>query len=106
MDFSGEGDLSGRTVTTTQRRLVRKKVEFFVRIDETAGMSDTRLTHVESTLAFQEKTIGDLSDVIFRQQEEIDRLKAHVKEITDRMTQDEDDLAGGGLPANEKPPHY
>ena len=82
------------------------KVEFFVRIYKTAGMSDTRLTHVESTLAFQEKTISDLSDVMFRQQEEIDRLKAHVKEITDRMTQDEDDLAGGGLPANEKPPHY
>ena len=69
-------------------------------------MSDTRLTNLESTFAFQEQTLSDLSDVIVRQQEEIDLLKAQVKEITDRMAQGEDDLPGGGLPAHEKPPHY
>jgi uncharacterized coiled-coil protein SlyX len=69
-------------------------------------MSDTRLTNLESTIAFQEQTISDLSDAIVRQQEEIGLLKAQVKEITDHMAQGKDDLPGGGLPAPEKPPHY
>ena len=69
-------------------------------------MSDTHLTNLESTIAFQEQTISDLSDVVVRHQEEIDLLKAQVKEITDSMAQGKDDLPGGGLPENEKPPHY
>ena len=69
-------------------------------------MSDTHLTNLESTIAFQEQTISDLSDVVVRHQEEIDLLKAQVKEITDSMAQGKDDLSGGGSPENEKPPHY
>jgi uncharacterized coiled-coil protein SlyX len=75
-------------------------------IDKTPNMSDTHLTNLESTIAFQEQTISDLSDVIVRHQEEIDLLKAQVKEITVSMAQGQDDLPSGGLPANEKPPHY
>ena len=69
-------------------------------------MSDTRLTNLESTIALQEQTISDLSDVIVRQQAEIDLLKAQVKVITHRMEQGNDALPGGESPAHEKPPHY
>jgi uncharacterized coiled-coil protein SlyX len=69
-------------------------------------MSDTHLTDLESTIAFQGQTISDLSDVIVRHQEEIDLLKAQVKAITDSMAQGKGDLPVGGLPAHEKPPHY
>ena len=37
-------------------------------------MNESRLTDLESTLAFQERTIQDLSDVICRQQQDIDGL--------------------------------
>ena len=69
-------------------------------------MSDTRLTNLESTIALQEQTISDLSDVIVRQQAEIDLLKAQVRVITQRMEQGNDALLGGESPADQKPPHY
>ena len=73
----------------------------------TSAMTEKRLTDVETAIAFQEKTIGDLSDVICRQQEEIDRLKAQLMTITEQMTHgDNGPLPGETLPANEKPPHY
>ena len=70
-------------------------------------MNENRLANVESTLAFQEKTIEELSDVICRQQTEIDLLKAQVKDVLERMEHNEEEsLSGDDFPAVEKPPHY
>lgn len=64
-------------------------------------MTDDQLENFEIKLAFQEKAIKELNDVLYDQQKEIDRLTAMVnalmKEIVNRETQG---------PANEKPPHY
>lgn len=64
-------------------------------------MTDDRLENFEIKLAFQEKAIKELNDVLYDQQKEIDRLTAMVntlmKELANRDTQG---------PANEKPPHY
>ena len=70
-------------------------------------MTENRITDLESTLAFQEKTIEELSDVICRQQTEIDHLKAQVKDILERMTHSEEGTPSGEeCPVLEKPPHY
>jgi SlyX protein len=64
-------------------------------------MNDDRLENLEIKLAFQEKAIKDLNDVLYDQQKEIDRLTSMVntlmKESAGRDTQG---------PANEQPPHY
>jgi SlyX protein len=70
-------------------------------------MSDERLTDVESALAFQEQAISDLSDVVRRQQQEIDRLKAQLASVVEQMAEDADAKeAGAAFPAEERPPHY
>ena len=69
-----------------------------------------RLEAVEFKLAHVEHTLGTLSDVIARQQREIDSAHERLKQLAERLagfesphseTQGE---AGSG--AFEKPPHY
>ena len=62
-------------------------------------MSEERLVKIETQLAFQEQTIKELNDVLYQQQQEIDRLTKRVDELTES-------IPGIEAPANEKPPHY
>ena len=54
---------------------------------------------IETQLAFQEQTIKELNDVLYEQQQEIDRLTKRVEELSES-------IPGMEAPANEKPPHY
>ena len=64
-------------------------------------MDDDRLENLEIKIAFQDKAINDLNQVLYDQQKTIDRLTAMVETLmTDRADRD---TPG---PANEKPPHY
>ncbi len=64
-------------------------------------MNEDRLENLEIKIAFQEKAIKDLNDVLYDQQKEIDRLTAMVNTLmTDSSNRDTQS------PANEKPPHY
>ena len=69
-------------------------------------MNEDRLIDIETKLAYQEKTIKDLNDVICEQQKEIDRLGS----VCDRLMKQGEEYAqfvsGIDAPANEKPPHY
>ena len=64
-----------------------------------------RLTDIEIKLAHAEQSLNELSDVIFRQQRQIDKLERLVESLKERLQASE---AGGQLsgPADEKPPHY
>lgn len=62
-------------------------------------MSEERLVRIETQLAFQEQTIKELNDVLYEQQQEIDRLTKRVEELSES-------IPGMEAPANEKPPHY
>ncbi len=64
-------------------------------------MNDDRLENQEIKLAYQEKAIKELNDVLYDQQKEIDRLTSMVN----TLMQDNSDRDTPG-PANEKPPHY
>jgi len=69
-------------------------------------MDESRLTALESNSAFQERTIHDLSEVMCRQQKEIDRLKAQLKEVVQRVAHAENPDEDNNEPEIENPPHY
>ena len=49
-------------------------------------MSDSRLEQIEVKLAYQEDTVRELSDVIYRQQMLIDALEQRCRQLEERMT--------------------
>jgi hypothetical protein len=57
-------------------------------------MNDQTLEQVQSKIAYLENSISELSDVVFRQHQEIQSLVAQVKLIRER------------LEGQERPPHY
>lgn len=64
-------------------------------------MTDDRLEDLEIKIAFQDKAINELNQVLCDQQKEIDRLAALVDILIKQRTERE-----SHGPANEKPPHY
>ncbi len=66
---------------------------------------DERLIEIETKVAYQEHTIAELNDVIYRQQQQIDQLERLCKALTDRV-QDMAETATTEKVGHEKPPHY
>jgi SlyX protein len=66
---------------------------------------EASLEEVQTRIAFLERANADLSDVVFRQQREIQALAAKIQEISERVhaAQSADD---GRAPQDERPPHY
>jgi len=69
-------------------------------------MNEERLVNIETKIAFQEKTIKDLNDVVYEQQQEIERLASLCDALTKRVTEISEFSPGIDAPANERPPHY
>jgi SlyX protein len=67
-------------------------------------MSD-RLEQVEVKLAYVEESTAQLSDVLFRQQQEIDALKRQIEGLKDRFEAAREAPTAYSL-EEEKPPHY
>lgn len=71
-------------------------------------MPDDRLHALEEKLAHLERAAEDLSDVIARQDREIEILKRRVQLLMERAAHAEMDARFGvdAPPANQKPPHW
>ena len=69
-------------------------------------MNTERLTIIETKIAYQEDTIQALNDVIYQQQQRIDRLESTNKLLIERMRDLSESLATTGGAADERPPHY
>ena len=70
-------------------------------------MNETRISNIESSVVFQDRTIEDLSEVIHRQQHEIDDLKLKYAKVMARLdSAEQPSEAGGGEQVVEIPPHY
>ena len=73
-------------------------------------MDQDRFEAIETKLAFQEKMIKDLNDVIFDQQKELDSLKFTCDKLTKQikiLSEAVMHSMGPDIgPAGEKPPHY
>lgn len=68
-------------------------------------MTPETFERIELKLAFLERANQELSDVVYRQQQEIDTLRIQVKELLGRV----ESLRGestGYSEAEERPPHY
>ena len=68
-------------------------------------MNDETLEQIQTKIAFLERANTDLSDVVFRQQQEIRALGARIKEVSERLetAQSEERTRP---PEEERPPHY
>jgi uncharacterized coiled-coil protein SlyX len=67
-------------------------------------MHDESLELVQSKIAYLERAMAELSDVVFRQHREIQALEAQLKAVRERL-----ESAGSeeARPAEqERPPHY
>ena len=69
-------------------------------------MNDERLMDIEIKLAFQEKVIKELNQVVYEQQQEIDRLSAVCELVLKRTREFSNFIPGSDGPADDKPPHY
>lgn len=65
-----------------------------------------RITRLEEQVAYLTKTVEDLSDVIARQDRELDQIKRRTQMLLEREAQRDLD-EGGSVPlADQKPPHW
>ena len=64
------------------------------------------MQQIEERLAHLTRTVEDLSDVVARQQDEIDRLTRRVEMLMQREAGREAEGTGGVVLGDERPPHY
>lgn len=64
------------------------------------------MQQLEEKIAHLIRSVDDLSDVVARQQTEIDRLTRRVQMLMQRAAEREADSAGNAPPASQKPPHW
>ena len=69
-------------------------------------MSEKRFVEIETKIAFQEKMIKDLNDVVYEQQQEMERISSICDLLIKRVKELSEFTLGSDAPANEKPPHY
>ena len=60
---------------------------------------------IETKIAFLERGISELSDVVFRQQREIQGLRSEIGQLRDRLEAAQTQEGPTGLDL-ERPPHY
>jgi SlyX protein len=68
------------------------------------GMSD-RFDQLEEKLAFLERAVNELSDVVARQQKELDHATDRHQRLLAKLSSMDSDW-GPSATAEEKPPHY
>ena len=69
------------------------------------GRMTERLATIEEKLAHLERAVNELSDVVARQQKELDRVTDRHQRLMDKLAAMESDF-GASASAEEKPPHY
>jgi SlyX protein len=67
-------------------------------------MSD-RLDAIEEKVAFLERAVNELSDVVARQQKELELARERNQRLMEKLAAAEADF-GASATAYEKPPHY
>jgi len=66
---------------------------------------ESRLTELETKISYQDHLIGELNDVVIRQQQQIDQLEKAVLRVSEHLKQ----AGGSGLARSDEevpPPHY
>jgi SlyX protein len=68
-------------------------------------MQASPLEQIETKIAFLERANTELSDVVFRQQREIEALHARLNALVEQFEAAQSDEPARG-PEEERPPHY
>jgi SlyX protein len=68
-------------------------------------MSPDSIEQLELKLAFVERANQELSDVVYRQQQEIDALRLQVQQLAERVQSVQDETTKYTA-VEERPPHY
>jgi SlyX protein len=68
-------------------------------------MNSHALEQLETKIAFLERANLELSDVVFRQHQDIEQLRAQLAGLAARIDAAQSDTAVG-TPEDERPPHY
>ena len=74
---------------------------FYALSETKPPMSEERFIAIEIKVLHQDRLLEELHEVIYKQQEIIDRLQKKMQQIEDMANADNEIR-----PANEKPPHY
>lgn len=64
-------------------------------------MSEERFIAIEMKISHQDRLLEELHEVLYKQQETIEKLQKKLKQVEDLANADTEIR-----PANEKPPHY
>lgn len=70
-----------------------------------AALSESALERIELKIAYLESAYQQLSDVVYRQQREIEVLQARLA-ASQRLLEALKSEAAPGFPDDERPPHY
>jgi SlyX protein len=66
---------------------------------------ETSLEQMQTKIAFLERANTELSDVVFRQQQELQALAARIQQVAQRLHAAESSTLERA-PEDERPPHY
>ncbi|MEL6648678.1 MAG: SlyX family protein [Pseudomonadota bacterium] len=64
------------------------------------------MSQIEETLAHLNRTVEELSDIVARQQSEIDTLTRRVQMLLEREAERQSEGGGGVVSGDERPPHW
>ncbi len=64
------------------------------------------MQHLEEKIAHLMRSMDEMSDIVTRQQQDIDRLKTRVRMLMEREAGREAEGGGGVVFGDERPPHY
>lgn len=64
------------------------------------------MEHLEEQMAHLLRAVDDLSDIVARQQDEIDHLNCRVEMLMRREGERDASGSGGIVVGDERPPHY
>ncbi|SDC98009.1 SlyX family protein [Ruegeria marina] len=64
------------------------------------------MQHLEERIAHLTRTVDELSDIVARQRDEIDRLAKRVEMLMQREADRVAEGGGGVILGDERPPHY
>lgn len=64
------------------------------------------MSQVEETIAHLTRTVDDLSEIVARQQRDIQTLERRVQMLLEREAERQSDGGGGVVLGDERPPHW
>ena len=69
-------------------------------------MIDKKIVELEEKVAFLQNMVDDLNMTVFRQGENIEKLKLRVKETNEKLLNQNESFSENSSALNNKPPHY